>query len=568
MKETTRAAHNTSILMIAVGSGIVVAAILILGTLWMGQSARHDTETAVRTVSNFYLQELAGRREQVVATNLETNIRNMYAAIGLLEENNLSDVSQLMTWQARMRQLYKLEKFAFVDSHGLIYTSRGTETNIDEYLFDYLTIEEPVIFVQNPHGEEKDVIIAIPVDNLPLQGETLVACFMDINMNVLLEGVSIQTDANATTFCNLYYKDGTSLTGAVLGGLSNDSSLMDALKDADFSNGYSLEDVREDFLEGRGNLISFDYDRTSVNMYYVPVTGTDWMLTYLIRDSIIEDQINTISQGIVTRSLIQTLLTTVILIAVSLVIYFQTRKNSQLILEKETSEAESRGKQQELEERLKLQEQLLKQERQQRQQTEMITAMASDYRSIYYVNLESNESTCYRASPRGEYGVRQGDTFPFRETFTDYANTYVMEADREGFLRFIEPENIRAGLKQQAVITYRYLSSKDGIERYEMLRIAGVRQGEDTEHQEVTAISAGFSDVDAETRDSMAQKRALSDALAVAEQANAAKTSFLSSMSHEIRTPMNAIIGLDSIALKEPNLPERTREQLEKICSP
>ena len=52
---------------------------------------------------------------------------------------------------------------------------------------------------------------------------------------------------------------------------------------------------------------------------------------------------------------------------------------------------------------------------------------------------------------------------------------------------------------------------------------------------------------------------------AVAEDASRAKTSFLSNMSHEIRTPMNAIIGLDSLALRNPNLQPQTREQLEKI---
>ena len=52
---------------------------------------------------------------------------------------------------------------------------------------------------------------------------------------------------------------------------------------------------------------------------------------------------------------------------------------------------------------------------------------------------------------------------------------------------------------------------------------------------------------------------------ALAEDASRAKTSFLSNMSHEIRTPMNAIIGLDSIALRNPNLEPQTREQLEKI---
>jgi len=52
---------------------------------------------------------------------------------------------------------------------------------------------------------------------------------------------------------------------------------------------------------------------------------------------------------------------------------------------------------------------------------------------------------------------------------------------------------------------------------------------------------------------------------ALAEESSRAKTSFLSNMSHEIRTPMNAIIGLDNIALRNPNLQPQTREQLEKI---
>ncbi len=54
---------------------------------------------------------------------------------------------------------------------------------------------------------------------------------------------------------------------------------------------------------------------------------------------------------------------------------------------------------------------------------------------------------------------------------------------------------------------------------------------------------------------------------ALAEEVSRAKTSFLSNMSHEIRTPMNAIIGLDNIALRDPDLSPHTRDQLEKIGS-
>lgn len=61
------------------------------------------------------------------------------------------------------------------------------------------------------------------------------------------------------------------------------------------------------------------------------------------------------------------------------------------------------------------------------------------------------------------------------------------------------------------------------------------------------------------------QSHVLSDALTAAEEANKAKTVFLSNMSHEIRTPMNAIIGLDSLALSDPDITPKTREYLEKI---
>ena len=61
------------------------------------------------------------------------------------------------------------------------------------------------------------------------------------------------------------------------------------------------------------------------------------------------------------------------------------------------------------------------------------------------------------------------------------------------------------------------------------------------------------------------QRESLRLALEEANQANKAKTAFLSNMSHEIRTPMNAIIGLDRIVLNDPGISETTREHLEKI---
>ena len=61
--------------------------------------------------------------------------------------------------------------------------------------------------------------------------------------------------------------------------------------------------------------------------------------------------------------------------------------------------------------------------------------------------------------------------------------------------------------------------------------------------------------------------QALSDAVAAAETANRAKSTFLSNMSHDIRTPMNAIIGFTTLALSNLDDRERVKDYLAKTLS-
>ncbi|MBR6056577.1 MAG: response regulator [Victivallales bacterium] len=405
----------------AMAGGIAVALIMIIGTVWIGRDASQSTINAVRSVSLLYLNELAERRKKVAEDVLNNNFLRLKVATNMMGEDDLKDIEHLQAFQKRMKKLFKLDKFAFVDTNGLIYTALGTQMDIDKYAFNHRTISGPEISIKNmENDEEREVVFAMPVD-IPFNGETFKICFMEMHMKEMLAGVSMTSQEENVTFSNVYSLDGYALSNLVLGGKASENNLFEAMNHAVLEKGYSLEKMRQDFKDGKKGVISFVYDGVEQTMCYIPIKGTDWLLTYLIHENVISNRIIGINKKLIRESAILSILNALVLLGIFIYIMRQNKANARLLLEKETSEAELRGKQAELGERIALQEKLVQ------------------------------------------------------------------------------------------------------------------------------------------------QSQALSDALTAAEEANKAKTAFLSNMSHEIRTPMNAIIGLDNIALNDPGTPPKIKGYLSKI---
>jgi hypothetical protein len=312
---------------------VLIALILVIGTFWTGQRARQDTEKAVNSVSLLYLDELAGRREQVVSSALQQNIDDLSTALELMTDEDFSDAEHMQAYQSKMKKLYTLEKFAFVDKDGLISTSTGTQNDIADYNIDYLHLTKPQITLKDPDGKSKKVIIAVPVSGVSMGAHEFTACFMEIDMKTMLKGVSLSSDHNDTTFCNIYTKDGVALTDMVLGGLASESNLLDALEHAEYEGDDSADKVRKDFEDGNSSYVTFTYNGITETLSYIRIDGTDWMLTYLIRESVISDKINSVSNGNIVRSLFQTFLTAFVLLMLFVILYRQEKRTAQLALE-------------------------------------------------------------------------------------------------------------------------------------------------------------------------------------------------------------------------------------------
>ena len=154
-----------------------------------------------------------------------------------------------------------------------------------------------------------------------------------------------------------------------------------------------------------------------------------------------------------------------------------------------------------------------------------------------------------------------GREFDFNEHIDKVAQEHVLPADREIWLKLRDKDYILEQLQRKGRYSFSYRVRKradsDAI-KVKKLTLAPV----DLRLGRICVVRMDVTDSVAEE---VRSKQAIEQALAAAEQANRAKSEFLSNMSHDIRTPMNAVLGMTEIALDNMDSREEVESCLKKI---
>ncbi len=526
---------------LAVWGGALIAAILLITTIWVTSSARTGTKEAVSRVSEFYLEEMAGRRARVVAQELNNHFDYMENAIGLLEGSDLISQDALRSFLAKVETLYGVDKFALVDEQGIVYTEHSTVSGLSRYSFLSEEMTKPVISTLNLYGAKKQVILAMPVEDIFFQGSRISACFIQLNIDEMLSSLTLQGNNNETE-CSLYYRNGESLTDS--------DDLFRTLANAQIEKGFSYEQLKQDFASGRKGQIAFNYQGNQQELCYMPVENTNWMLTFLIRDNVISSQISSISSEMMHRSDIQIAITVAAMLGVFLVLSYQSRKNSRLLLDQEKADGD------------RIRAAYVQIEREQRAMDNIHAAMGSGLWSMEFDEKGEMVSCVWSDDFRRMLGYENEEYFPNKlESWSELLHS----KDKERVLReYWDTVRDYTGGKTYNV-EYQLLTRKKG---WRWFHAAG-RLSRREDGSPITFVGL-FVDIDEERRlkEQLEKQRLdLQDALAAAQHANRAKTTFLNNMSHDIRTPMNAIIGFTSLAATHIDNPEQVQAYLSKITT-
>ena len=189
----------------------------------------------------------------------------------------------------------------------------------------------------------------------------------------------------------------------------------------------------------------------------------------------------------------------------------------------------------------------------------MLSALTDDYEILIRSDIDRDTFAVIRTNDSYLDHVPELYTYRSLSAFLDRLS-HLNEEEYESFHSQVNLESIMQHMTQNHALYHNFrLTDKNGNSTTYQVKIAPVGVWPNSRR-----ILLGIHNIEETVRAEEKQRQILREALDKAENANRAKTSFLSNMSHEIRTPMNAILGLNNLALQDKTLSPQTREYLEK----
>ena len=495
-----------------------VAAILLLVLLAAGFGVRYISFVS-RTIyqeSTSHLEEVLHKSNHMLKEMVRKNLTYLHLYNGFLE--NTSDEAKIQAYIEEAQQDTGFAAFYFLTYDGNYMTVTGEtgylglQTNLDEKLAD----GKDIVMNTALPGKPQMLVFVCPKTRGSYRGfayDAVAIAYYNDAVLKLLDNSAFQ--GNASNY--VIYPDGRVVIDNSANRTETIYNFIAMLRDHSDLSGEQLLALSDAFAQGSSGNLRVKLGDTSYYLVYESTAVQNWTLLGIV------------PVGIVNASLDKLWFHTVQIVAgiavgfAVLVILLIVRK-SHVTLRRKNTEISYRD--------------------------ELFQKLSMNVDDVFLM-LDAKTSKVDYVSPNIErlLGI------PWKEVRQDVFvldKLYPKNAPEHGktFL-----EGLLSGEQREWDFEYEHLDTK------ERRWFHNIAMGSEVEGR--TKYILVMSDRTADKQ----VNQALSNAVAAAETANRAKSTFLSNMSHDIRTPMNAIIGFTTLAISNIDDKDRVKDYLAKALT-
>ena len=466
--------------------------------------------------STAHLEEVLHKSDNMLNMIVSKNISYLHLWNGFLYSN--PDDAGIQAYLESAQQQLGFAEFYFLSYDGNYMTPGGEtgylglQSNLDELLSD----QEDVVLNTALPGQDPMLVFICPETRGSYRGFAYDAIAISRYNSVVMKTVDDSAFGGAAS-SYVIYPDGQ----VVIENISEDSesiyNLLAILRTySDFTEA-EMQELTDDFAQGITGNREVTLDGTRYYMVYESTGIQDWVLLGLV-------PVDVVNAGMNQLWLRTVQIVTCIVAAIAIMILLLITRRGHVKLRRKNNELLCRD--------------------------ELFQRLSQNVDDVFLM-LDAKTSKADYISPNMErlLGLTQESV---RRNIHTLALLHPQDSPNrtKNFL-----EGLACG--EQREWDMEYVHQETGERRWFHVVAMG------SEVEERTKYILVLSDRTADRQ----VNQALSDAVAAAENANRAKSTFLSNMSHDIRTPMNAIIGFTTLALSNIDDKDRVKDYLAKTLA-
>ena len=329
------------------GAGIFF--VFIVGGITVENIYSSKSSETVSRISQIYLQEMTEQLNSHFSTNMEGLFAQIQTIADYLHEIELeseNELNQILFY--KVQQENEFDQLALISSTGIAYSSTGTFSAISKIkdLDVLLSGEERVISFNEGIWDTNMLLLGIPIEEMELGGEHLVAIVAGIDTSVIDSKLALSREGT-DSYSNIIFRNGSFVIASTYSEAAKyGSNFFSTLeKQAEFDDEYSLEEMKEKITKGKSGMVSLKIGKRHEYVYFLPIQDTDWYLCTSMSYDTVNSQVSSLSQFLLTMAAAVFALILLIIFVFFLIYQRSEKKNRELLLaEKEKAEVASSAK--------------------------------------------------------------------------------------------------------------------------------------------------------------------------------------------------------------------------------